>query len=116
MSAYRFRKPCLDCGVLTQNPSRCEDCAAVYARKMDSDRDKTKRSLYKGNYRSRAREVRESAVTCWICGGPAVEKDPWQADHVIPDDPDSPLAPAHRSCNIKRALEQRNKTKTTDKN
>ena len=38
----------------------------------------------------------------WLCGGGAVPGDPWQADHVIPGNPDSPLAPAHRSCNAAR--------------
>jgi hypothetical protein len=37
-----------------------------------------------------------------LCGGGARPNDPWQADHVIPGDADSPLAPAHRSCNAAR--------------
>jgi len=111
MSPHRFRKPCLECGVLMRNPSRCDDCAALYARTADHQRDKGKRSLYKGNYRVRAKQIRDTAEQCWLCGQGAIPGDPWQADHVTPDDPDSLLAPAHRSCNIRRALELRNKSK-----
>ena len=46
--------------------------------------------------------IRENAQYCWICGGPVDLYDPMQADHVIPGDPESPLAPAHRSCNAAR--------------
>lgn len=102
-----FKKPCLDCGQLTNGKTRCENCALEYGRRIDAKRDKTKRELYKGDYRARSRQVRQDATVCWICGDSARPDDPWQADHLIPDDPLSPLAPAHRSCNIKRALELR---------
>lgn len=57
---------------------------------------------YAGDYRRRAKAIRDHAEFCWLCGGGAREDDPWQADHVIPGDPNSPLAPAHRSCNASR--------------
>jgi len=107
MTGYRFRKPCLDCGTLVAGASRCERCALEHARLVDSHRDKSKRALYKGDYAARAKAIREEAEVCWICGVGAIPGDPWQADHVISDDPASPLAAAHRSCNIKRALKQR---------
>lgn len=108
MNAYRFRKPCLDCGALTSGASRCDQCALVYARSVDAKRDKSKRTLYGGDYAKRAKQIRDTATTCWICGGGPVVDDPWQADHVISDNPSSPLAASHRSCNIKRALKARN--------
>jgi 5-methylcytosine-specific restriction protein A len=110
----RFRKPCLDCGVLTSGPSRCDSCAAAYARRIDSMRDKTKRSLYSGDYRQRSKAVRDAAEVCWVCGGGPDPADPWQADHLVPDDPLSPLAPAHRSCNIRRALQFRNEARKVE--
>ena len=109
MSPYLFRKPCLNCGVLVLGASRCEPCAAKHANIVDSRRDKSKRAIYAGNYSTRAKAIRENASVCWLCGEGARPTDPWQADHVVPDDPDSPLAPAHRSCNIKRALNLRQK-------
>jgi len=57
---------------------------------------------YQGDYDARAKVVRDTAERCWLCGeGPRAD-DPWTADHVYPGQPDSPLAPAHRSCNSRR--------------
>ena len=109
VSPHKFRKPCLDCGILVLGASRCDNCSVLYNRTVDSRRDKSKRSLYKGTYKQKAKEVRDNAEACWLCGGGYRADDPWQADHVIPDLPSSPLAAAHRSCNIRRALEQRNR-------
>jgi hypothetical protein len=57
---------------------------------------------YSGDYKRRAKKVREQAVNCHICGDPARLNDPWEADHIIPGDNTSPLLPAHRSCNQRR--------------
>jgi hypothetical protein len=57
---------------------------------------------YSGDYKRRAKAVREQAVNCHICGDPARTNDPWTADHIIAGDRNSPLAPAHRSCNERR--------------
>jgi 5-methylcytosine-specific restriction endonuclease McrA len=57
---------------------------------------------YSGDYKRRAKAVRQSAVNCHICGDPARINDPWTADHIIAGDRNSPLAPAHRSCNERR--------------
>ena len=60
-----------------------------------------KRNHYKGDYATRAKQVREATTHCYLCGqGPRVN-DPFQADHVFgPNDPT--LAGAHRSCNIRK--------------
>lgn len=101
-------RPCLDCGKLSRNGSRCEVHAAVRAKKEDEVKAARKRltGQYSGDYRRRAKAVRESAQYCWLCGGGPKDDDPFQADHVIPGNPDSPLAPAHRSCNAARGNRQ----------
>jgi hypothetical protein len=63
---------------------------------------KAQTGQYSGSYKRRAAAVRANASTCHICGLGAIAGDPWQADHLIPGDPNSPLAAAHRSCNARR--------------
>ena len=92
-----IKRPCLDCRNLTENKSRCDSCES----RRDSIRNASRRH-YAGDYAKRAAAVRAGAVTCWICGLPRIEGDPWTADHVLPGDPNSPLLPAHRSCNSRR--------------
>ena len=96
-----FPRPCLDCGVLTATGNRCKPHASEYQAKLDSQR-KHKRKHYSKDYSKRAKQVRDSAIICWICNQPAKPDDPWTADHYFSGIPDSPLLPAHRSCNIKR--------------
>jgi hypothetical protein len=72
------------------------------ARRLDANRDQSKRQHYGGDYRKRAKAVRDAATHCWLCGEPARLNDPWQADHVVAGEIDSPLLPAHRSCNIRK--------------
>lgn len=100
----RFMQPCLDCGKLSRNGSRCDAHQKVKKKQWDAPKAARKRATgqYGGDYRKRARLIRETAVYCWLCGGEPRTDDPMQADHVIPGDPMSPLAPAHRSCNAAR--------------
>ena len=94
-------KPCLDCGKPGQ-ASRCTDCT----RRKEASRirpTEARNKLYNRKHRRLAAYVRATATTCWVCGQGARDGDPWQADHVLPGDPGSPLLPAHRSCNIARA-------------
>jgi hypothetical protein len=72
------------------------------ARRLDANRDQSKRQHYGGDYRKRAKAVRDAATHCWLCGEPARPNDPWQADHVIAGEIESPLLPAHRSGNIRK--------------
>lgn len=90
-------KPCLTCGTTTTNGSRCPECES----ERQAQRNR-KRTHYQGDYKQRAKHIRQTAVICWICKEPPRPNDPWQADHIDPANPNSPLAPAHRSCNIKR--------------
>lgn len=100
----RFMQPCLDCGKLSRNGSRCELHQRVKEAEWDRPKAARKKATgqYSGSYRRKARQVRETATHCWLCGGGPREGDPMQADHVFPGDPLSPLAPAHRSCNAAR--------------
>jgi len=90
-------KPCLTCGTPTTNGQRCPDCQHEHNTTRNN-----KRTHYKGNYRQRAQQVRNTATNCHICGEGPRYLDPFQADHLIPGDPNSPLAPAHRTCNARR--------------
>jgi len=92
----RFPRPCLVCGVLTSNATRCSTC------QRERERGRV-RPHYAGDYRKRAKVVRESPGPCWICKDETLRPgDIWTADHLIPGDPASPLAKAHRSCNSAR--------------
>lgn len=95
-------RPCLGCGTLTAN-TRCESCAATKAREWDARRDPATRTHYSGDYKRRAKAVRDGPGACWLCGEGDRPGDPWQADHVTPGDSNSILLKAHRSCNIRRA-------------
>lgn len=100
----KFKVPCLECGVLTSGRNRCPQHQAIMDARHEAKRSEVKRNTgqYSGEYRKRAKQVRETAVACHLCGKGAIMNDPWEADHLIPGDPYSPLAAAHRSCNQKR--------------
>lgn len=87
---------CLDCGQLSPN-TRCGPCTKA-RQKIRNDR----RVHLQGDYKTRAAKVRAEAEICWLCGGGEIPGDPWQADHVIPGDPNSELRASHRSCNSRR--------------
>jgi 5-methylcytosine-specific restriction endonuclease McrA len=58
-------------------------------------------------YFDAARQVRNNATTCALCGKGPRENDPWVADHIVPraeggSDHISNLQPAHPSCNGRR--------------
>ena len=101
----KFPKPCLQCGKLTQGTSYCDiHWAEKQALReiLRPPRPKGNRPHYQGDYWKRAKEVRENAAVCHICKDGPRYGDPWTADHLIAGDPNSPLAPAHRSCNSRR--------------
>lgn len=103
----KFRQPCLDCGALTSGGSRCDVCQHKKDLIHDEKRAARKKATgqYAGKYRVKAKIVRETAVTCWICGQGAIPGDPWQADHLNPGEHGNKaiLLPAHASCNRKRS-------------
>ena len=101
----RFPKPCLVCGVLTKGLNRC-DAHQLEWQAIENLRLKEMKArrpkLYTTEYNKQAKIIRETALFCHLCKEPARPNDPWTADHIIAGDVDSPLAPAHRSCNSRR--------------
>lgn len=86
-----IRRPCINCGRLTQRITRCEECQKHHDR------------LYDSEYRKQAQIIRETATRCHICGEGPKQDDPFTADHIRAGDKTSPLAAAHRSCNIRKS-------------
>lgn len=110
-----MKRACLDCGQLTDNNSRCPGCTTRRARTYRTGRPTPPRHRphhTDPNYRRISKQLRtewtaDPLTRCWLCGDHARLGDPWQADHVFPGQLDSPLAPAHRSCNARRGGQQR---------
>lgn len=101
----RFKRPCLRCQELhTDKGDYCASCRAGIERTKEANPERRayKNRLYNSEYQKLAKLVRKHAVICHICKLGYLPRDPWTADHVIPGDRNSPLAPAHRSCNSSR--------------
>jgi hypothetical protein len=96
-----FKRPCLNCGTLVEKGNRCQKHQSEYIAKLDQKR-KPNRTHYSSDYRKRAKQVRETATICWLCKQPFTDKKQITADHYYPGVPDSPLLPAHKSCNSSR--------------
>ena len=102
----KFRRPCLVCGSLSFG-SRCdvhqaEANAYMQRRKDTPERLAKKRLMYNTDYRRRRKEVLSNAIECHLCKRPFVSGDEVEADHLLPGNPNSPLAAAHRRCNQSR--------------
>lgn len=106
----RFPRPCLDCGLLTTNPSRCDthQTANQVQRQLRQDSDIARRikkaRLYgssgQSSYAKQSKALRETATHCYLCLQPKTETNKLEADHIYPSLFDqSPLLPAHRTCN-----------------
>jgi hypothetical protein len=102
----RFQKPCRICGLLSLDPL-CEVHTAQAKAVHEARRAmrKAQTGQYGGDYARRAKAVRESAISCHICGKERREDDPFEADHVVAgsDGNTAQLLPAHRSCNRRRS-------------
>lgn len=94
----------MTCGELTRGQNYCDKHrkSDIRSEAKEAERAAKKKVLYNSDYRKRAAQVRANATFCYLCGDGPRANDPFQADHVIPGDPMSPLAPAHRSCNASR--------------
>jgi hypothetical protein len=107
-----FKKPCLDCGKLTDGGSRCNQHAEQYKIKRNARLDSVqriakKRLKYNPEYQRRARQVRQAArmtpTQCHICKRIIQPHEQVNADHLYPELLNaSPLAPAHARCNQSR--------------
>lgn len=106
---------CLDCRRLfdaTTGDSRCPTHqAALEARMNRRPKGNTTQRGLGWKHQQRAKQEISQDMTCWRCGQPATESDPITADHSIPRSQggvDSPLRPAHRSCNSRAGAQQHN--------
>jgi 5-methylcytosine-specific restriction enzyme A len=96
---------CLDCGQLTRNGSRCQQCS----RRRDQQRNRgtTTQRGYGSTWQAISRSVLDrDGYRCRYCGQPATT-----VDHIIPkarggsDDP-SNLVACCRSCNSAKVLDR----------
>ena len=109
-----FLKPCINCGTLTRG-TRCnthqQQLDQAKEKKRDTpERRAKKKAMYGWDYQQRRAHLRAQATHCHLCQQPFTSTDNIEADHLIPGDPHSPLAPAHRLCNQVRSnkpLQQR---------
>jgi len=109
----RFNRPCLTCGQLTRGGSYCDTHKPV---KVDSPERKAKKAArYGPAYQRLAKQIRQTATRCHLCGGGPRDGDPWEADHVIPGSMAGGLAPAHRSCNQKKSNKLDDDTRRGDR-
>lgn len=101
----RFPKPCLTCNKLTAGGSYCETHQAIKdeQEKQRQTARKAGRTLYNtATYRRARAYLKATATHCHLCKQAFTDRNQITADHLIPGDPLSPLAPAHAICNSKR--------------
>lgn len=68
------------------------------------------RTLYASKeYKQAAALIKATATHCHLCGQAFTNREEITADHLQAGDPNSPLAPAHRSCNSSRGNRPLNK-------
>lgn len=106
----KFQRPCLLCGALSYG-TRCATHEQAYQSAREAKRDtperrERKRNLYNKDYRARRKLLLEAVGAmggvCHLCKKPFTATDRVEADHLVPSDPNSELAPAHRLCNQRR--------------
>ena len=101
----RLPRPCLDCQKLhTDKGDYCLSCRKERNRKKENnpERKARKKLLYNSNYRRAASLIKLTATHCHICKEPFTNREEITADHLLPGEVNSPLAPAHKSCNSAR--------------
>ena len=115
MTSWGFSRPCLKCGVLTQG-SYCPDHRRKTQESKSPRRQLKKQFLYGGDYQKKKKILMGTpGGVCHLCGGGETPSDPWEADHINPEQGHySALAKAHRSCNRKRGNKPITRTRFTD--
>jgi len=84
----------------------CPDCKArrEKEREANPERQAKKRRLYGNDYKKKAKQIRDTATHCYLCGGAFLEGEPIQADHLFPElGKKSPLGGTHPHCNRKKS-------------
>jgi hypothetical protein len=102
----KFARSCLVCGALskqTRCPKHTAEINSVRERKRDTpERRARKALLYNGDYHKRRVALLATATHCHLCKIQFLPTDKVEADHLVPGNPNSPLAAAHRLCNQRR--------------
>ena len=105
----RLPRPCLTCNRLHRDKGDyCAACRADHDRKREANPNRIakKRMMYGGDYPARrasmVTETINQNLPCHICKKHFATAADITADHLIPGNPNSPLAPAHKSCNSSR--------------
>lgn len=110
--APRRQRPCLDCGRLTRNPSRCDEHQAAWQARQDQLRGSSTQRGYGAQWRRRAATIialHRNQYGDW-CPGWKTEPHPAQVltvDHITPksaggtDSPEN-LQVLCRSCNSRK--------------
>jgi 5-methylcytosine-specific restriction protein A len=83
------KRPCLDCGALHSNSSRCASCEARYKAKVEQSRGSATRRGYGYGWRGLARQLVTEHVASYgsVCPGHSVPAHPstdLTVDHIIP--------------------------------
>lgn len=104
---------CLDCKALfaaSTGRSRCPTCQAALESRMNArPKGNTTRRGLGWKHQQRVKQEITPDMVCHLCGQPGTADDPITADHTVPRSQggaDSPLRPAHRSCNSRRGAQQ----------
>jgi 5-methylcytosine-specific restriction endonuclease McrA len=98
-----FKKPCIHCGELAYT-TPCPTCHTIKERQRNRIRDadpiraQKKATLYNAAYKKQRTLLKKTGGICYLCGE-VVPPGTGQADHIIPGNPDSPLAITHAFCN-----------------
>ena len=109
----RLPRPCLDCGVLTTNTSRCDSHQQArelqQALRQDPKRKEKKARLYNSHYQGVAKAIRAIATNCYLCLEPFTLHNRVQVDHLYPSRFElSPLLPACERCNRRKGNRELN--------
>ena len=67
-------------------------------------RQKRKTRLYNYQYKKAAKLIKKYAKVCHICKKKFTNRKHVTADHILTGNVNSPLLPAHRSCNSRRGV------------
>lgn len=106
------KRPCLDCGTLTSNPSRCDQHQAAWQARRDQQRGSATQRGYDTNWRRTAaatvaRHRRNHGDWCPGYRVPAHHATDLTVDHIVPkaaggtNDPDN-LQVLCRGCNSRK--------------
>jgi 5-methylcytosine-specific restriction protein A len=108
----RRPRPCLDCGTLTRNPSRCDEHQAAWERRREAARGSSTQRGYTTQWRrtAEAAVAQHRATHGDWCPGfrvPPHQASDLTADHIVPkarggtDDP-SNVQVLCRGCNARK--------------